>query len=167
MLFARYDTRVYHWCMRLARNHETALDLAQEAMLTALRDLPQFQERSRFSTWLYTVVRRRSLRLLQRERRWLIDEIDDERLVSRAPDPADEVAVRAEEAWVRAAMTDVLDPIEATALSLRCEEGLPVGEITRLLELPGASGARGVLQSARRKLRAALERRGTGEGRSM
>jgi hypothetical protein len=38
-LFSRYDTRVYHWCMRLARNHETALDLAREAMLTALRDL--------------------------------------------------------------------------------------------------------------------------------
>jgi len=163
-LFARYDARVYHWCLRLARNHETALDLAQEAMLTALRDLPQFQERSRFSTWLYTVVRRRSLRLLQRERRWLIDDVDDATLVSRAPDPADEVAGRAEENWVRKVMRDILEPTEATALVLRCEEGLPVDEITRLLNLPGASGARGVLQSARRKLRAALERRGQQEG---
>jgi RNA polymerase sigma-70 factor (ECF subfamily) len=158
-LFVRYDARVYHWCLRLARDHDTALDLAQEAMLTALRDLHQFQERSRFSTWLYTVVRRRSLRLLQRERRWLIDDVDDATLVSRAPDPADVVAERAEERWVRAAIPNLLDPTEASALALRCEEGLPVDEITRLLNLPGASGARGVLQSARRKLRAARARR--------
>jgi len=163
-LFARYDTRVYHWCLRLAREHETALDLAQEAILTALRDLHQFQGHSRFSTWLYTVVRRRSLRLLQRERRWLTDEADEERLISRAPDPADEVAGRDEEEWVRATMRDVLEPIEATALVLRCEEGLPVDEITRVLHLTGASGARGVLQSARRKLRAALEARRADEG---
>jgi RNA polymerase sigma-70 factor (ECF subfamily) len=163
-LFARYDTRIYHWCLRLSREHEAALDLAQEAMLTALRDLHQFQGHSRFSTWLYAVVRRRSLRLLQRERRWLIDDVDEEGLISRAPDPADEVAGRDEEEWVRATMRDVLEPIEATALVLRCEEGLPVDEITRVLHLTGASGARGVLQSARRKLRAALEARRAGEG---
>lgn len=163
-LFERYDARVYQWCLRLSGDHDTALDLAQEAMLTALRDLHQFGERARFSTWLHTVVRRRCLRLLQRERRWLLDDFDAEGPVSHAPDPADEVAAQAEEAWVRSMMNEVLEPVEISTLLLRCEEGLPVDEITRLLELPGASGARGILQSARRKLRAAIERRGVQPG---
>lgn len=164
LLFSRYDARTYHWCLRLARNHDTALDLAQEAVLTALRDLGQFQGHSRFSTWLYTVVRRRALRLLQRERRWLTDEEATEHLVSGAPGPADIVASQDEEAWLRQVMREVLEPDEAKALILRCEEGMPVEEVTRLLGLTSASGARGLLQSARRKLRSTLERRRKTEG---
>ncbi len=163
-LFSRYDRRVYLWCLRLARDHDRALDLAQEALLTALRDLPGFQHRSRFATWLYTVVRRRALRLLQRERRWLIEETDLDAMEGAATDPAEAALREDEEGWLMGTMNDVLEPVEARALLLRCEEGLPVEEITRLLALPGASGARGVLQSARRKLRAALDRRRAAEG---
>jgi hypothetical protein len=39
-----------------------------------------------------------------------------------------------------------------------------VDEITQVLKLEGASGARGVLQAARRKLRSALERKQRREG---
>lgn len=158
-LLMRYDERVYRWCFRLAGDHDTALDLAQDSLLTALRDLHQFEARSRFSTWLFTVVRRRSLRLLQRERRLLVDDTEPDALTSSASDPADAIATLDEERRLRETMAEILDPVECAALLLRCEEGLPVGEVTRLLELPGASGARGVLQSARRKLRAALDRR--------
>ena len=48
------------------------------------------------------------------------------------------------------------DAREQEAIYLRCFERLPVDEITSLLSITGASGARGLLQSARRKLRAAL-----------
>jgi hypothetical protein len=41
---------------------------------------------------------------------------------------------------------------------LRWQERMPIEEITRQLGLVGATGARGVLQTARRKLRAELER---------
>jgi DNA-directed RNA polymerase specialized sigma24 family protein len=49
-----------------------------------------------------------------------------------------------------------LDPLEREAIWLRCYEGMPVEEITGLLGIDTASGARGILQRARRKLRAAL-----------
>lgn len=163
-LFSRYDRRVYVWCLRLARDHDRALDIAQESLLTALRDLPSFQHRSRFATWLYTVVRRRALRLLKQERRWLVEETDLDGMVGGAPDPAETTVREDEEGWLVRTMDEVLEPGEARALVLRCEEGLPVDEVTRLLGLSGASGARGVLQSARRKLRAALERRRAAEG---
>jgi hypothetical protein len=41
---------------------------------------------------------------------------------------------------------------------LRCFERMPVDRITETLCLENASGARGLLQTARRKLRAELER---------
>jgi len=158
-LFGRYHERVYFWCLRLARDHHRAQDLAQEALLVAIRDLGQFQGRSQFSTWLYTVVRRRCIRLLRRERILVDDSVDPDAIEAPAADPATRVGSEEEERWLRRKAIEILDPMEATALFLRCDEGLSVDEITRLLAVPGASGARGLLQAARRHLRAALEER--------
>ncbi|HET6348858.1 MAG TPA: hypothetical protein VFH88_07210, partial [Candidatus Krumholzibacteria bacterium] len=51
----------------------------------------------------------------------------------------------------------VLDATEQRAVWLRYSERMPVDEITVLLRLDHKTGARAVLQRARRKLRAALE----------
>jgi DNA-directed RNA polymerase specialized sigma24 family protein len=51
----------------------------------------------------------------------------------------------------------VLDATEQRAIWLRYSERMPVDEISVLLSLDQKSGARAVLQRARRKLRAALE----------
>lgn len=160
-LFARYDERVYAWCRRIVRDHDRALDLAQEGLLIAVRDLPQFEYRSRFSTWLYTVVRRRALRLIGRQRWFAVTDTDLDTLESGSPDPASDVVDQDESQWLQHTLKTELEPHEASALWLRCEEGMAVDDITRVLGITAASGARGVLQSARRKLRAALERRET------
>jgi DNA-directed RNA polymerase specialized sigma24 family protein len=55
-------------------------------------------------------------------------------------------------------MRSHLAPLEQEALWLRCVERMPVDEITRVLGIEGSTGARAVLQSARRKLRAVLDR---------
>jgi DNA-directed RNA polymerase specialized sigma24 family protein len=52
-----------------------------------------------------------------------------------------------------------LEPQEQQAIWLRCVERMPVDDVTRILGVDGSSGARAVLQRARRKLRAAIERR--------
>ena len=49
-----------------------------------------------------------------------------------------------------------LSPLDQQVLWLRCVEKMPVDGITRLLDIREASGARAVLQRARRHLRAAL-----------
>ena len=56
-------------------------------------------------------------------------------------------------------MDEVLTKQEKDALWMRCFEALPVDVITRQLDITGATGARAVLQKARRKLRRALEER--------
>jgi len=73
------------------------------------------------------------------------------------PEETAESRVRLER--VLAAMNAALTPLERQALWLRANEGLQVDEITHLLGLDGASGARSILQSARRKLRLALGER--------
>jgi DNA-directed RNA polymerase specialized sigma24 family protein len=74
-------------------------------------------------------------------------------------DPSALFATRQQEDEIDSLMREALSPLEQEAIWLRCFEGLPVPEVTRLLGLTHRSGARSVLQSAREKLRAALARR--------
>ena len=64
-----------------------------------------------------------------------------------------------EEQELKELIKSELDPLQQEVLWLRCFERVPVDEITRLLGITASSGARGVLQSARRKLRAVLQER--------
>lgn len=155
VLFARHQRRIYLWCRRVVRDHERALDLAQDAQLAAWRRLESFSHEARFSSWLFVVVRNRCLSALRRVE--VLDEGDEG--LADLVDPATTADRRLEDAQeenlLMTLIDEVLDPLERDALLLRCHERLPVETITEMLGLENATGARGLLQRARRKLRAA------------
>jgi RNA polymerase sigma-70 factor (ECF subfamily) len=143
-LLSRYRGRVYVWCYRYVRDHDRALDLAQDVLLKA---------------WLFSIARNECLTAL-RPRSWRRDpDVDPLELLVQSDDPPALLVTREEEEAMEALVRDHLSPVEQEAIWLRCFEGLPVPEVTRLLGLTNTSGARSVLQSAREKLRAALKRR--------
>jgi RNA polymerase sigma-70 factor (ECF subfamily) len=158
-LLARYRRRVLTWCWRVVGDREAALDLAQEVLLSAFDRLPEYDHYGRFGAWLFTIARHRCLSELRRRRVPLAEDAVLELVADPAPGPDEALERRlaADELFdlVRSALTAE----EQTALWLRCHEGLPVDVITRRLSVDQATGARGLLQRARRKLRAALELR--------
>jgi RNA polymerase sigma-70 factor (ECF subfamily) len=158
-LLARYRGRVYTWCYRVVGDHDRALDLAQEVLLKAWRALPGFAGRSRFSSWLFSIARNECLTAVRPRSLRADPSVDPVELLIEHEDPPSRLITREEEAAMEALVRDHLSPVEQEAIWLRCFEGLPVPEVTRLLGLTHASGARSVLQSAREKLRAALARR--------
>src|SRR5882757_10628064 len=68
-LYRQYSPRVYGLCLRLTGQREAAEDCTQESFVAAWRALGDFQQRSRFSTWLHRIAvntvlaRRRGLRV--------------------------------------------------------------------------------------------------------
>ena len=155
-LFGRYSLGLYRWCLRYMRDHEAALDLAQESLMEAFRALPRFEGRARFSSWLFAIARYRCISAVRAPMRLVDDELDLDEVPSDRPDPESEVLANMEEDRVVALLNRALDPLERQAIWLRCYEGMPVPEITRILGVTDRSGARGVLQRARRKLRVGL-----------
>jgi RNA polymerase sigma-70 factor, ECF subfamily len=156
-LLARWQGRVYIWAYRFAGEREQALDLAQECLMRAYRALPGYQPRGKFSAWMFTIVHnacRDFARQRQRIRR--DDEVDPDSMPATTRGPEQWFEERDDQRRILTLMRDVLEPQERMALWMRVHDEMSVEEITRTLGLDGASGARGVLQSARRKLRAAL-----------
>jgi RNA polymerase sigma-70 factor (ECF subfamily) len=163
-LFARHYERVARWCLRCTGDRESAADLAQDVFLKAHRHLDTFKGTSRFSTWLYVIVRNESLSRQRRspppmESDEVLAEVRDEAL------PLDEAVHRDRRAErLQEFLATTLDQVERTVFALHYGEDVPLNTITRLLRLSNASGAKAYIVSARRKLaKAATRLRARGE----
>jgi RNA polymerase sigma-70 factor (ECF subfamily) len=147
---------VYLWCYRYARDCEGALDLSQDVLTRAWRGLGSFGGRSKFSSWLFVITRNCCLNAVTAPALLRDDDAVLEALPSDEPDPAERIERLQDQDSARRLMMEVLDDEERQALWLSVFERLPVEEITRTMALANATGARGLLQRARRKLRAAV-----------
>ncbi len=160
LLLDRYRRRVLLWCRRLIHDPDLAEDLAHDALLGALRSLPAYHDHGDFASWLFMVTRNRCLSELRRRRLAFVDGTQLERLADRGPRPDQVYERKVLGGSLERLLRDALDPVERDALWLRCWEGLPVSVITRQLHITEATGARAVLQRARRKLRRAMGEHG-------
>ena len=144
-LLERYQQNVYLWCFRMVREHELALDIAQEVLMQAYSALSRFEGRSGFGTWLFAIARNRCLSHLRRPALFADEEQDPDQLAAGGPDPERHLEESQDEEHLLRLINTTLDENERTALWLRCFERVPVDEISRLLQ-----------QRARRKLRRVL-----------
>ena len=158
-LFARHYERVARWCYRLTGNRESAADLAQDVFIKAHRNLESFQGSSRFSTWLYAIVRNEGLNRLQRYSPPMTDA--EEALAdvpALEPDPEEIAAERSRSRRLHGFLADTLDETERTVFTLHYGDDMPLDAITRMLALQNASGAKAYIVSAKRKLARAAEK---------
>lgn len=154
-LLRRYRRPVYVWCFRYVGEHERALDMAQDVLLAAYQRLGEFEGRAAFSSWLFVIARNRCLNEIRNDGRR--EDIEPDSLVDEVTGFDERLESELQGQRLLSLADRVLDEDERKALWLRYSELLPVEEITALLNLDQKSGARALLQRARRKLRAAWE----------
>lgn len=133
-LLREHYPRLYAVCRRLTGNDADAADACQEALLSIVRNLHKFDQRSRFGTWAYRIAVNASLDELRRRRRRPVpaDEAVVDGVADVSGDPAVGVAARLEldEALAR------LSPEFRTAVVLRDVAGLDYAEIADALGIP-------------------------------
>lgn len=64
-LVNKYKDRVFTVCYRIVRHREDAEDIAQATFIKAFNSLYDFQGKSKFSTWLYTIAYRTAISKVQ------------------------------------------------------------------------------------------------------
>jgi len=157
-LVSRYRDSVYLWCFRYTGDVERALDLSQDVLTSVWERIETFEGRAKFSSWLYAVTRNRCIDA-GRHVSYLLDEDAVAAAPDRAPLPDAALYEEQDEQWLLQTIRTELEPDEQQAIWLRCVERMGIDDVTRIMKLENASGARTVLQRARKKLRGALERR--------
>ena len=113
VLADRHGPMAYRVALRLLGHPEHAADVAEEAMVTAWRQLPGFPAETSFSTWLYRIVVRRALN----------------RAFRAQPAPKAERGLTVDP--VTAAVA-ALPPSQRVVMVLHHFEGLPDQEIARI-----------------------------------
>jgi RNA polymerase sigma-70 factor (ECF subfamily) len=139
LLFRRHHERLHALCARLTSDATAADDLVQETFLRVLRFARTFEQRARFTTWLYRIARNVCLDHIAQERR-RISATEPERLTeTMRRDPRLDVLDRALKRLpetMRAAL--VLSrfhelPYEELAIVLGCSVGAARVRVHRAL----------------------------------
>jgi len=165
-LVRRHEREVYRLALRLLRNPDDALEVAQETFLRAYRGLSSFRGEAAFRTWLYGIAlnaartRQASLsKSLSRAQRLEGDEDDPPSPLLSVSDPAPSPENRALGGELKEALLAALSrisPEHREILLLREVEGLDYGEVGALLGIPEGT-VKSRLARARRAVREALE----------
>ena len=61
-----WQKQIYSHLLHLLGNHDDADDATQETFIQLLRSIETFEERSKFSTWLYTIAHRKGIESLRK-----------------------------------------------------------------------------------------------------
>jgi RNA polymerase sigma-70 factor (ECF subfamily) len=67
-LINRYGSRLYHFLHGKMKNSQDVEDLVQETFLKAFKNIMRFDNRYKFSTWLYTIAHRLAISHLRKNR---------------------------------------------------------------------------------------------------
>lgn len=156
-LIRSHQDALFAFMLRLSGRPDVAEDMVQEAFVRVLRNLDRFDDRFRFSTWLFTIARRLYVNHLQKHRpAYDSDVVGDRQGDSRRPD-----AIAAEEEH-RSNVRDLLDhalevltPQQREIVLLFHQQHWPIQTIADALRMPEGT-IKSHLHRARRRMQEAI-----------
>ncbi len=175
-LVRRYDRNVFRIAQHITQNREDAEDVVQDAFLKAYGNLGQFQEQSKFYTWLVRIAVNEALMKLRRrrpERTVSLDEdvkTDEDSIPREVADWSPNPEQQYNQAELKEILTKTINglpPGFRTVFVLRDVEGLSTEETAEALNL-SIPAVKSRLLRARLQLRERLSkyfrRRDNGDG---
>jgi len=134
MLYQRYSSKVYSKCIFMLKNEAKAKDATQEIFTKIFLNLSKFSERSKFSTWVYSITYNfciDTIRKQKKEKKLFSDELEN------APDIVEEVPDEALLEMEVKRLGKVLDTIpsgDRAVLLMKYQDELSIKEIAAILD---------------------------------
>lgn len=159
-LIKRHQRFVFTLALRFAKNREDAEEIAQDCFVKAYRSLNNFQQTSKFTTWLYTIVYTTAMTFLRKKRVSTVD-IDDEeshlQLENHISEfKADTIEHKSKMQYVNQAINQLL-PDDASIITLFYKGEQSLEEIAKVLGME-ANTVKVKLHRARHRLKEKIER---------
>ena len=159
ILIRRHNQRIYRAARAILRDETEVEDVMQQAYINAFTHLHQFEERSRFSTWLTRIAVNEAIGRRQRDASGHARPTGDEVETATSPQPTPEhLAYAGELQRLLEEAVDGLPDAYRAVFMLRDIEGLSTSETGEALEL-GDEAVKTRLHRARAMLRRAVASR--------
>jgi RNA polymerase sigma-70 factor, ECF subfamily len=165
-LVNRYDRNVFRIAQHITHNEEDAQDVVQDAFLKAYQNLEQFQENSKFYTWLVRIAVNEALMKLRKRRNDRTVSLDEDVETEEGSMPREvaDWSPNPEQLYGQSELGDILKktvqglpPGFRTVFVLRDVEGLSTEETAEMLGL-SVPAVKSRLLRARLQLRERLAR---------
>mgnify|MGYP003294577716 CR=1 FL=1 len=134
-LMERYASGVYVLIVRITRNEEDAEELTQDVLLRVFENLPYFNFKSSFSTWLYRIAYNCAISFARRKRQPLYP-IEENRLRLVGDDDLERMEAASENEQQIEALTRAinrLDAEERALITLFYYEQRPIAECAEIM----------------------------------
>lgn len=162
-LVERHSRGMFRLAYRMTSNEQDAEDVVQEAFLRAFRRLDQYDERARFSSWLFRITANCAYDALRARKRRDEEQWPESTDGSETPldfptaDPAPDRLMLSVEIRRRVGVAmSRMSAQEKAAFVLRHFEGMSIAEIGASLELEASAAKQSVLRAVR-KVRLVLD----------
>lgn len=77
-LVKKYEQTIYNFAFKICRNKDRAEHTMQETFMSMIKNLHQFDSKSKLSTWLYTIVANHCLMLARSSKKNMFASLEDE-----------------------------------------------------------------------------------------
>lgn len=157
-LVARHQRFVFTLALRFTKNREDAEEIAQDSFIKAYRFLSNFKQKSKFSTWLYSIVYTTAMTFLRKRRLDinLIDDQEDSEFLNIASEQGkDELEHKSKMAYLNIAINQLL-PDDAAIITLFYQAEQSLEEIGMQLKME-TNTVKVKLHRARLRLKDKLE----------
>ncbi len=140
-LVKMYEKTVFNFAFKICRNLERAENAMQETFLSMIKNLGQFDGKSKLSTWLYTIVSNHCLMAARSQKKHEFDSLDDDESFINEKDitgwdmTPDKVTENNELKAILDSAIGKLPPDYKLVFILRDVEGLSTEETAQIAEL--------------------------------
>ena len=141
-LVEQYKDRIYGFLYRYTGSREDAYDLSQEVFIKVFTHLESFDEKQRFSPWIFRIASNTAVDALRRRKQVVyLDEPvnNDEQLYMQIPSNGDTPETSLEYHDLKGSLEHVilaLSPTYREPLLLRLTDNMSYDEISEILKIP-------------------------------
>jgi RNA polymerase sigma factor (sigma-70 family) len=135
LLYERYSSKIYAKCISLLKDEALAQDATQEIFLKIFLNLSKFGEKSRFSTWVYSITYNYCIDYIRRKKKQQAIFSDE---MEKAPDLAveevsDKVILEMEIDKLKTVLSEIPTGDRAILL-MKYQDGMSIKEISEILD---------------------------------
>lgn len=132
LLYNRYASKIFSKCLAILKDEMLAEDATQEIFMKIFLNLSRFEEKAKFSTWIYSITYNYCIDYLRRKQKGDIFSEDIEKAADVHEDIPDEVLVEMEAKQLKRVL-DRMPVGDKTILLMKYQDDLSIKEIAEAL----------------------------------